>query len=95
MRSSRATKTRRGQSPTSKRRIPAGQFKATCLALMDEVQRTGTPLTVTKHGVPIVQVIPAIDPTAPGLFGRLKGTAQVTGDIVAPIDIEWDVLADD
>ena len=75
--------------------IPAGQFKATCLAVMQQVQETGTPVTITKRGAPLVRVVPASDPAAPPLFGRLKGTVQIAGDITAPIDTEWDVLADD
>jgi antitoxin (DNA-binding transcriptional repressor) of toxin-antitoxin stability system len=53
---------------------------------MDEVHRTGTPFVVTKHGTPIVRIVPASDPEAPPLFGRLKGSIRVTGDIIAPID---------
>lgn len=89
------SRARRRSSPVLRHRIPAGQFKATCLAVMDEVQRTGTAVTVTRYGTPLVRVIPAVDPAALPLFGRLKGTVRISGDIVAPIDVEWSALADD
>ncbi len=74
--------------------LPAGRFKATCLAVMDAVQRTGRPVTITKRGTPVVRVVPAIPTDAPPLFGRLKGSLRITGDVVGPVDVEWDVLAD-
>lgn len=74
--------------------MPAGQFKAQCLAVMNNVHNTGHAVTVTRHGAPLVRVVPVIDPGAPPLFGRLKGTMKITGDIVSPIDVEWNALAD-
>lgn len=40
------------------RSIPAGEFKNSCLKLMDEVQKGGIPITVTKRGKPVVRVVP-------------------------------------
>jgi antitoxin (DNA-binding transcriptional repressor) of toxin-antitoxin stability system len=62
---------------------------------MADVQRTGEPVTITRHGTPIVRVIPAVPTDAPPLFGRMRGTVRITGDILAPLDAEWTVLADD
>ncbi len=42
---------------------PAGRFKAECLALMAEVARTGKPLIVTRHGKPMVRIVPAVPRT--------------------------------
>ena len=39
--------------------IPAGTFKARCLALMKKIQATGEPVIVTKRGTPVVKVVPA------------------------------------
>jgi prevent-host-death family protein len=41
------------------RTIAAGEFKAKCLAVMDEVQATGQPVIVTKRGKPTVKLTPA------------------------------------
>lgn len=74
--------------------LPAGQFKAKCLAIMDTISEKGTTLTITKHGVPVVRIVPATNAPTP-LFGRMRGTVTVLGDIIAPIDMEWNALADD
>jgi len=39
--------------------IPATEFKAKCLALLDEVQREGSSITVTKRGRPVATITPA------------------------------------
>lgn len=72
----------------TKREISAGEFKAKCLRLMDEVQETRQPLVITKRGKPVAKLVPA-DETRPRLFGALKGTASILGDIVAPVDETW------
>lgn len=74
------------------REIQAGQFKQQCLRLMDEVATTRQPLVVTKHGKPIVKLVPADD--APGTsFGAMAGTVTILGDIVAPVGDAWDADA--
>jgi len=72
------------------RKIPAGKFKAECLKVMDEVQRTHIPLVVTKRNVPVVKVMPAQEREKKAYFGWMKGTIKTTGDIISPIDEAWD-----
>lgn len=74
--------------------IPAGEFKAKCLKLMQEVTETHRPLIITKHGKPLVQIIPLDDAAPKSYFGCMKGTVQIKEDITKPLDIEWDVNAD-
>jgi prevent-host-death family protein len=70
------------------RRIPAGEFKAKCLNLMDEVARRRTPLVITKRGKPVAKLVPIDDrPIDP--FGCMAGTVKILGDIISPIDVEW------
>lgn len=71
--------------------IKASEFKAKCLKIMDEVASTGEPVVITKNGVPIVEVGPA-KRRPKTLFGALKGSARITGDIISPIDVEWEAL---
>lgn len=73
------------------RMIKASEFKAKCLALMDEVERTGQALVITKRGKPVAELVPyrASRPKARGL---LKDSLFITGDIISPIDVDWDVL---
>ena len=73
--------------------IQASEFKAKCLALMDDVARTGGVWVVTKNGRPIAELRPYSGKRAGSPFG-LHPKLAITGDIVAPMnDIEWKVLA--
>lgn len=75
--------------------IPAGQFKAHCLHLMDEVNETGISLTITKRGKPVARLVPAAQekPFRP-LYGRMKGSITILGDIVNPLPNEWEADRD-
>lgn len=68
--------------------IGAGDFKAKCLKLLDDVARTREPLIITKHGKAVAKLMP-MPPTAE-LFGALAGTVRQEGDIVSPIDNDWE-----
>ncbi|MDP2760144.1 MAG: type II toxin-antitoxin system Phd/YefM family antitoxin [Sideroxyarcus sp.] len=70
--------------------ISAGEFKAKCLKLMDNVARTHEPLLITKHGKPVAMMVPVPPEPATPLFGYMAGTASVCGDLIAPIEVEWD-----
>lgn len=70
--------------------ISAGEFKAKCLKLMDEVARTHEPVVITKRGRPVAMMVPVGPEEAAPLFGYMAGTATVRGDIVAPLDVEWE-----
>ena len=72
--------------------IPAAIFKAECLRLMDEVARTGQPVVITKHGRPVAQLAP-IPAQSRSLFGYMKNTLKIKGDIVAPVDEEWSAVS--
>jgi prevent-host-death family protein len=71
--------------------IPAGQFKARCLQLMDEVQETGKEIIITKHGRPVARLVPIVETPTERIFGCMKGTASILGDIVAPLEERWEV----
>ena len=69
--------------------IPAAEFKAKCLRLMDEVAKRRTPLVITKRGKPLVKLVP-ISEEPIDIFGRMAGTIKICGDIISPIDdVEW------
>lgn len=70
----------------------AGEFKAKCLKIMDEVQTTRETLVITKHGKPIVSIVP-YDERRELPFGCMKGSVKITGDIVGPIGEKWDAEA--
>lgn len=65
-----------------------GKFKAKCLEIMATVNRTQKPVTITKGGVPIAQLVPISKARAP-LYG-MTPDIEIEGDIISPIDIDWD-----
>ena len=73
--------------------IRASEFKAKCLALMDEVARTGEPVVITKHGRPVAELGPHRPPRAKSLIGLHKGQGKILGDIISPIGTDlWEAL---
>lgn len=67
------------------RTIPAGEFKAKCLKLMDEVAATGDTLVITKRGKPVARVSAA---RPQSLLGMHKGRIRIVGDVVSPLPEE-------
>ena len=65
-------------------KMPAGQFKAHCLRVMDDVRARRQPVVITKKGVPVAKLVPA-EETLLGVFGCMAGTAEITGDIEGPV----------
>ena len=74
--------------------IPATVFKAQCLKLIDKVARTGQPVVITKRGIPVAQLVP-IPPHSRSLFGYMKNTVLIKGDVIAPVNEEWDASSGD
>jgi prevent-host-death family protein len=72
------------------KQMPAGAFKAHCLAVMKRVQATGEPVIVTKRGNPVVKVVP-VESTQGDIFGFMEGRVKIVGDIESPIPVEWQV----
>lgn len=71
------------------KQIKASEFKAKCLKLMDQVAETGEPMLITKNGRPVCRIEP-YRPRPATLFGALKGSITIRGDIVSPIDVSWE-----
>lgn len=80
------------------RTMAAGKFKATCLAVMDEVQAKREPVLLTKNGKPVAKLVPlelseGEDPLDAFYFGKI----EINGDITQPIysDEEWEEFFDE
>ena len=73
--------------------IAAGKFKAECLKLMDEVNRTREDIIITKHGKPVAKLVPAKNKEPVHVFGFLKGTISKQEDIINPVDEQWEADA--
>jgi prevent-host-death family protein len=75
--------------------IAISKFKATCLAVLERVRKTGKPILVTRFGEPVAEVVPPPLPERPkNWVGSFAGTGRLLGDIVSPASDEddWEVL---
>jgi prevent-host-death family protein len=81
-------------------KIAAGEFKAKCLSVLDEVQRSGREVIITKRGKPVARLLPVEAPEpkrmedylasdGKPLFGRMKGKGTILGDIVNSTGERW------
>jgi prevent-host-death family protein len=68
--------------------VPAGEFKARCLQLMEQVRTSRRPIVITKRGKPVARLVP-MEEEIPSIFGRMRGTVTIHGDIVEPTGEEW------
>lgn len=75
--------------------VPAGEFKAKCLAMLDEVRDERKELVITKRGVAVARVVPIeAKPVGVGTYGgRMKGTIEVLGDILSTGE-KWEAWDD-
>ncbi len=67
------------------RDVPISKFKAKCLGLIEQVNKTRQPLRITRHGIPVVEVVPAGPDRKRKFVGDMVGTGKIVGDIVSPI----------
>ncbi|MGB2638002.1 MAG: type II toxin-antitoxin system Phd/YefM family antitoxin [Candidatus Acidiferrum sp.] len=70
--------------------IAISKFKATCLAVLEEVRKTGKPILVTRFGHPVAEINPPGKPKQTIKLGGGIGTVKILGDIVGPIGDESD-----
>jgi prevent-host-death family protein len=64
--------------------MQAGEFKARCLKVMDQVRATREPVIITKRGRPVAKLVPVEKP-GDDIFGCLKGVVEIVGDIESPL----------
>ena len=73
--------------------IKASDFKSKCLKLMDEVADNGIEIIITKHGKPVAKLT-SLQERPNTLFGAGRGRMKILGDIISPIDVEWEAQSD-
>jgi prevent-host-death family protein len=73
--------------------IAAGEFKARCLQVMEDVRTKRIPVLITKRGKPLAKLVPP-DDKRPDILGRLVGKIEIVGEIVSPITPleDWESL---
>jgi antitoxin (DNA-binding transcriptional repressor) of toxin-antitoxin stability system len=77
--------------------IAVSKFKATCLAVIEQVRKTRKPIRITRFGKPLADVVPPSTPERPSTWlGYMAGRGKITGDIISPAakESEWEVLRD-
>ena len=67
------------------REMAISKFKATCLAVLQEVQKTGQPVRVTRFGKPVAEVVPAKPEPKKSWLGCMRDSGEIVGDIVGPV----------
>ncbi len=75
--------------------VNISKFKATCLAILNKVKRTGEPVLVVRKGEPIAQILPPPAPERPLTWlGSFQSTGKIVEDILAPASDEstWEIL---
>ena len=71
--------------------MPISRFKATCLAALENVRRTGRPLRVTRFGRPVADVVPPVrEELKKRELGCMAARSTIIGDIVSPLNVSWE-----
>jgi prevent-host-death family protein len=70
------------------KQMAAGEFKAQCLAIMDQVFERGEPVLITKHGKPVAKLVP-VEKQRDDIFGYMAGTAKIVGPTTPLEDWEY------
>ncbi|HYL63714.1 MAG TPA: type II toxin-antitoxin system Phd/YefM family antitoxin [Candidatus Methylomirabilis sp.] len=74
------------KSNTGIKEVAISEFKAKCTALVEQVSKTKQPIRITRHGKPIADVVPAAPAVdRASLFGSMRDSIKILGDIVSPV----------
>jgi prevent-host-death family protein len=77
--------------------LALSNFKSHCSKAINSMQNSNKPIVLTKHGEPVAKVIPLHGKKKQKklkkdeFFGMFKGRFEIVGDIMSPLDVEWDV----
>jgi prevent-host-death family protein len=77
--------------------VPVSQFKAKCLAMLEQVRKTRRPLRITRHGKPVAEIVPpSASVNRKKWLESMRGTVKILGDIVSPAfeKDEWEMNRD-
>ena len=76
--------------------IQISKFKATCLAVLDQVGRTGKPVLITRFGKPVAEIVPPPKPPDGAWLGVMRNQGTILGDLIDPVASaeEWEAWGD-
>jgi prevent-host-death family protein len=75
--------------------VAISEFKAKCLALLEQVHKTKKPILITRFGKPVAEVVPQSPvPEGTEWLGNLADTIEIVGDVVSPVieENDWEAL---
>jgi prevent-host-death family protein len=73
--------------------VAAAKAKAEFLGLIERVSTERRPITITKRGKPLVQIVPIDHHVSQDPFGCMKGSVRILGDIVGPEPDIWEAMS--
>lgn len=74
--------------------LSASKAKSHLLELLDTVDRDRTSITITKRGRPVATLVPVQTPPTPSIFGYMKGSGRIIGDVVGPEPDVWNAMVE-
>lgn len=72
-----------------KKEVAITEFKSHCLEILNNLEQTQSSIIITKRNKPIATVSP-FSKSTPSIFGIFKNQIEIKGDIISPIDDEWE-----
>ena len=78
--------------PVVEKSLSASLAKTHLLELLEAVDRRSEPFVITKRGRPVARLIPIQAPQPAEIFGCMRGTFRITGDIVSPEPDTWEAM---
>jgi prevent-host-death family protein len=71
--------------------IPIGEFKTHCYQILDQAQKQGQSVIVTRKGKPIAKILPLDSQIEEDdcFFDSLKDSVSINGDIISSVDVKW------
>lgn len=69
--------------------VPVTRFKAECLEMVETVRRKRTSIIISKRGKPVARLVPIEQSPTVSMWGRMKGSMEIVGDIVIPDPEPW------
>jgi prevent-host-death family protein len=76
----------------TKKTISASDFKAHCSEVIDQVSNGHGSIVITKRGKPVAKLVAVEEKGHESLFGFAKGHVKIQGDIMAPIEVDWEAM---
>ena len=74
--------------------ISAAEFEQKCIKIVDEVAASGEKMLITRNGVAVAELVPALgkkEKQPKSILGAIKDSIVMCDDLVEPVDDEWEV----